>query len=94
MQVITGTGKLCDAEGKEVIAIVDYQVWEKPQTEYALGEWGGEFTMDRVIWPSGEYVIELEDGRKGTCLIDLEQSVHRGCPIIYRYGLEGRGVLT
>ena len=94
MQVIVGTGKLYDADGKQVIAVVNYQIREKPQTERALGEWGGEFVIDRIIWPSGEYIIELEDGRKGICLIDLEQSVHQGCPIIYRYGLEGSGALT
>ncbi len=91
MQVINGTGKLYD-DGKQVIGIVSYQIWEKPQIGYTLGEWGGEFTIDRIIWPSGEYIIELEDGRKGTCLIDIEQSV-TGCPVIYRYSLKGSGTL-
>ena len=94
MQVVNGRGRLYDADGEQVIANVNYQIWEKPQMEHTPGEWRGEFTVDRVIWPSGEYIIELEDGRKGTCLIDVEQSVHDGCPILYRYGLKGNGALT
>ena len=93
MQVINGTGKLYDAEGKKVIAIVSHQIWKKPQTEHALGEWGGDVTIDRIIWPSGEYILELEDGRKGTCRIDIEQQSVTGCPVIYRYGLKGSGAL-
>lgn len=88
MKFLTGSGKLSDGDGKGVIAAIDYRIWEKS------GEWGGEFTMDRIIWPAGEYIIEMEDGRRGTCVIDLEQTVHNGCPIIYRYGLEGRGILS
>ena len=88
IQVIDGTGKLYEAGGNEAVAIVNYRIWEKPE------EWGGEFTVSHVIWPSGDYVIELENGRRGTCLIDIEQSVREGCPITYRYGLRGNGTLT
>ena len=93
MQAIIGTGKLYDGDGEQVIAIVTHKIWEKPHGENSSGEWGGEFTIDRIIWPSGGYIIELEDGRKGTCLIDIEQSV-TGCPVIYRYSLKGCGALT
>jgi len=93
MQIINGTGKLYEADGKQPIALINYRIWEKPQTDHALGEWGGEFTIDRIIWPSGEYIIELENGRKGTCLIDIEQSI-TGCPTIYRYSVKGCSELT
>lgn len=93
MQVISGTGKLYNAGGKEVIAVVSHQVWEKPITGNAPGEWGGEFLVDRVIWPSGEYIIELENGRRGTCTIDIEQEIN-DCPVNYRYGVKGSGALT
>jgi len=92
-QAIYGTGKLYDADGKQVIAIVTHKIWEKPQREDTLEEWGGEVTIDHIIWPSGEYIIELENGRKGTCLIDIEQSI-TGCPTIYRYSVKGCSELT
>lgn len=91
-QVIIGTGKLYDGDGK-VIAIVTHKIWEKSQRNVTLAEWGGEIAIDHIIWPSGEYVIELENGQKGACLIDIEQSI-TGCPTIYRYSLKGCGALT
>ena len=92
MQVINGIGKLYDADGTEVIAIISHQVWEKPGAN-DNSEWGGEFLIDRVIWPSGEYVIELENGRRGTCTIDIEQEID-DCPVNYRYGIKATGNLT
>ena len=87
-QVIIGSGKLYDGDGRQVVALVTHKIWENPQTEDTLGEWGGEIAIDRIIWPSGEYIIELENGRKGTCIIDIDQWT-AGCPTIYRYSLKG-----
>ena len=87
-QVIIGSGKLYDGGGRQVVALVTHKIWENHQTEDTLGEWGGEIAIDRVIWPSGEYIIELENGRKGTCIIDIDQWTS-GCPTIYRYSLIG-----
>ena len=93
MQPITGTGSLYDSEGKQVIGIISHQVWEKPEGGNNRGEWGGEFLIDRVIWPSGEYIIELENGQRGSCVIDIEQEVN-GCPVNYRYSVKGSGNLS
>ena len=93
IEAMCGTGKLYEAGSEQVVALVNYWIWEKPRNENGSGQWGGELTVDRVIWPSGEYIIELDDGRKGSCHIDIEQSV-AGCPVNYRYGLKANGELT
>ena len=93
MQPITGTGKLYDGEGKQVIGIVSHRVWEKLDGDNSRGEWGGELLIDRVIWPSGKYIIELENGSRGSCIIDIEQEID-GCPVNYRYSVKGSGTLN
>ena len=93
MQPITGTGKLYDGEGKQEIGIISHQVWEKPGPGNERREWGGELLIDRVIWPSGKYIIELENGRRGSCVIDIEQEID-GCPVNYRYTVKGNGTLS
>ena len=90
VQVITGTGKLYDADGKQVIATVDYQIWEKPQTEYTLGEWWGNFILDRVIDIKGTNTIELEDGRRGEIVI-TNIKIQPGVPKHYQF--QGSGSL-
>jgi len=93
MQAITGIGKLYDGEGKRVIGIISHKVWEKLEGGNNRGEWGGDFLIDRVIWPSGEHIIELENGQRGSCVIDIEQEVN-GCPVNYRYTVKGNGSLS
>ena len=89
-----GTGKLYDAEGKQVIATVNYQIWQKPQTEYTFEEWGGDFTVDHVIWPLGEYLIELEDGHKHKVIItSIGNTLLQSGQTIYNYPFQGSGSL-
>jgi len=90
-QLIRGTGNIYDAEGKQVIEIVNYQVWEKPQTEYTLGEWWGSFipeTEHRFV--QGEYILELQDKRKGKIII-THIKAQSGAPNYYQF--QGSGPL-
>ena len=92
MQVINGTGKLYDADGKQVIATVTYQLSEKPQTEYTLGEWWGNFTPeDGHLSLKGEFILELEDGRKGRIIITNIRA-QPGIPNHHQF--QGSGSLT
>ena len=70
METISGTGKLCDTNQKQVIATVDYTIWLNPPTESTLGEWHGRFVLegDNVV-SLGEYILILQDNRKGKILI-------------------------
>ena len=93
MQVIIGTGKLYGVDGQH-IADITYELQEEPATEYTKERWRGEFTADHDIDTHGKYIIELEDGRKGTCFIKLDIQLVPGLPTVYRYSLQGSGILT
>jgi len=88
-QVIKGKGNLYNAAGELVATSINYEVWRVAQTEDSPEEWGGNFTIDRIIWPFGEFIIELKDGRRGRCLVTVEESLHPDYPTLYHYGLEG-----
>jgi len=70
MKTINGTGKLCDTDQKQVIATMDYTIWLNPPTKSTFGEWHGSFVLkaNNVVSLS-EYIIELQDKRKGKILI-------------------------
>jgi len=94
MLVISGIGKLYDADGKQFVATINYQIWEKPQTEHTLGEWEGEFTVDHVIWPLGEHILELEDGRRRkVILVGIGNTFLQSGQTIYNYPFQGSGPL-
>ena len=93
-QFISGTGKLYDAGGKQIINIVKYQIWERFQTEHTFGEWWGELVVGNIIWPLGEYVIELEDGRRGKIIItSIGNTFLQSGQTIYNYPFQGSGLL-
>jgi hypothetical protein len=91
--ILRGAGSLRASDDKGFVAAITYQLWEKPRTEATPGEWWGNFTLDHII-DSGEYIIELEDGRKGTCSIRANISRVRGLGNIYRYNFQGSGLLA
>jgi len=70
METISGTGKLCDTNQKQVIATVDYTIWLNPSTKFTLGEWHGSFVLEvNNVVSQGEYILILQDNRKGKILI-------------------------
>lgn len=93
VQVTNGTGKLYDAKGKEVIATVDYTIWHNPSTKSTLGEWHGDFIPEDehlFIQGEGEYVIELQDKRKGKIIV-TNIEIQPGVPTHYQF--QGSGSL-
>ena len=91
--ILRGTGNLRASNDENFVAAITYQLWERPPTENTLGEWWGNFALDHII-DSGEYIIELEDGRKGTCSIRANIQRVRGLGNIYRYNCQGSGLLA
>ena len=90
--ILRGKGSLRTRDDKELVADVVYHVSEKPETEHTERKWWGGFTFDRLIAPS-KYIIELEDGRKGTCSLRVNMQAGRGLITIYRYSFQGSGSL-
>jgi hypothetical protein len=91
--ILRGKGSLRTPDDKELVADIIYHISESPETEHTKRKWWGGFTFDRLIAPR-EYIIELEDGRKGTCFLRVNMQAGRGLITIYRYSLQGSGSLV
>ena len=91
--ILRGAGSLRAAGDEKFVANITYLLWENPETESNNIGWWGNFTLDHIIG-SGEYIIELEDGRKGTCSIRANIQRVRGLGNIYRYNCQGSGLLA
>ena len=94
LPIIGGKGKLYDASNRELVTEINYQMREKPSGEGAPGEWWGGFILEEVI-EQGDYLIELEDGRKGTCTVSLMMNwMQCALPDVYNYAFKGISLLT
>ena len=92
MRVSNGKGKLYDTDGRQVIATVAYQIWREPATEHSEEQW---WALEHTIGEQGKYMIELQDGRRGTCFIEVRKAQWvPGLLTFYRYSLKGIGALT
>ena len=89
--ILRGTGSIRTSDDKELVAAIIYQLWEKPETS-TRERWWGSFTLDHLIG-SGEYIIELEDGRKGICYISGRMQWMRGLATVYPHSFQGSGSL-
>ena len=84
-------GKLYDADGEQFVGDVNYRLHNASPTN-----WWGELTLVEYsrISDGGDYIIELEDKRKGRCY--LKKRVNRavsGVPPRYVYHFAGVGKL-
>ena len=84
-------GKLYKLGSEEFIAGIDYQLYNKSETN-----WSGELVLTEYkrLNDNDRYVIELEDGRRGRCF--LRKRVNRavsGTPPLYHYHFKGCGRL-
>ena len=81
------TGKLYKADGEEFLVEVNYQLLNSSATD-----WWGELvpTEYRRMADGDGYILELEDGRRGRCV--LRKRVNRavgGPPPLYHYQFRG-----
>ena len=94
--VTRGRGKLYEIYSEELVSEVNYQIHEELTTEGKLEKWWGELTLvDNIRIQDGDkYVIELEDKRKGRCL--LRRRVNKAVisvPPRYFYWVQSAGPL-
>ena len=90
-----GIGKLYDTESQQPIGDVKYQITEFDKTRYTPNKWWGEFSTKREIKRPGKYIIELEDTRKGECVVTANTEAPKGSrsQFHYYYHFNGRGKL-
>ncbi len=88
-----GLGLLYGKEIDKPITKVNYQLIETDPTKYTRKKWWGEFSTSKEIKRAGNYVIELEDGRKGECVIFTNHELKQGRGSQYFYHFNGRSAL-
>jgi hypothetical protein len=92
MQTVRGRGKIYDAEGT-FLSEVDYEIHYRNSVQNSGREWRGEITPDNGIMPSGNHIIELEDGRRGPCTIGINTYSSFGL-VVDSFDVEGTGPLA
>jgi hypothetical protein len=88
-----GIGRIFETESDDPVAEVKYQLIETDSTKYTRKKWWGEFSTKREIKRLGKYVIQVEDGRKGECVINTNTEGKRRIVSQYYYRFNGRGAL-
>ena len=92
MQILRGKGRIYDSN-KNYIDEVTYDIYHQSPTESTVGKWWGEVTPNKGIILAGNYIIELDDGRKGPCILNIKTTSSFEL-VIDTYNLEGNGPLT
>ena len=88
-----GIGALFDKDSELNICKVDYQLMETEATKYTQKRWWGEFKCTKKLDKSGTFRIELEDGRKGDCVVWNESDSVQNKAAFFSYHFNGRGKL-
>ena len=88
-----GTGALFDKDSELHICKVDYQLMETEATKYTQKRWWGEFKCTKQLDKSGTFRIELEDGRKGNCVVWSDSESSQKNATFFSYHFNGRGKL-
>jgi hypothetical protein len=91
MQVFRGKGKIYDSS-EHFVDEVTYEIHLK-SNDSAGAVWWGEITPQKDIMPVGNYIIELEDGRRGPCVTRMNTYSSFGL-VVDSFNLEGTGPLT
>ena len=89
----SGFGRIYDKEAGKIIDEVRYQLVETDQTKYTKKKWWGEFSTKQKIDRPGNYIIEVDDGRKGECIVSTNADGRKGLVSLYHYRFYGRGKL-
>ena len=91
-QVLRGKGKLYDSSNN-YIDEVTYDIYHKSTTESAGPEWRGEITPDNGVMPAGNYIIELDDGRRGPCIVKIKTTSSFDL-VVDSFDIEGTGSIS
>ena len=91
MQILRGKGKIYDIN-ENYIDEVTYDIYNRSSSGASGAEWRGEITPSNGIMPVGNHIIELDDGRRGPCIISIKTTSSFGL-VIDSYNVEGTGPL-
>ena len=88
----SGVGYLFEKNMGKNIAEIKYRLVETDPTKYTSKKWWGELSTTSKIGQTGDYRIELEDGRKGDCIITVNTEQKDRRQLFYNFF--GRGKLS
>ena len=88
----SGKGKLFLKDTEKALASIQYQLQETNPTQYTSTKWWGDFTSIIDFRAVGEFIIELEDGRRGSCDVLRTTPANRRL-VKYQYSFNGHGPL-
>ena len=91
MEVFRGKGKIYDSS-ENLIDEVTYEIHIK-SNKPAGAEWWGEITPQKDIMPVGNYILEMEDGRRGSCVTQMNTYSSFGL-VVDSFNLQGIGPFT
>ena len=86
-----GIGRLFDKGQEEAIVEIKYQLMETDATKYTVKKWWGEFSCGQRLEQPKDYRMELEDGRKGDCIVSGNIPSQRRIAAQHYYSFFGRG---
>lgn len=67
-KILRGRGKLYNYEGARVLINISYEIQERSEWSGTKMGWTGQCTTESAIKP-GKCVIQLQDGRRGICMV-------------------------
>jgi len=88
----SGQGKLFLKDTEKPLAVISYQLQETNPTQYTSMKWWGDFISVTELRLVGEFVIELDDGRRGSCDVLRTTPPNRRL-VKYQYSFNGHGPL-
>jgi hypothetical protein len=92
MRNFRGKGKIYDSKMTYLSEVV-YDIYDKYPAGNSGAKWRGEITPDNGIMPMGNHIIELDDGRRGPCIIKINTYSSFGL-VVDSFDVEGTGPLV
>lgn len=92
MRNFRGKGEIYDSKMTYLSEVV-YDIYDKSPAGDSGADWRGEITPDNGIMPMGSHIMELDDGRRGTCTIKINTYSSFGL-VVDSFEVEGTGPLT
>ena len=87
----SGIGRLFDKGQEEAIIEIKYQLMETDATKYMGKKWWGDFSCGQRLERPKDYRMELEDGRKGDCMVSSNMPPNQRMTAQHYYSFFGRG---
>jgi hypothetical protein len=92
MQTLRGKGKIYDTDGS-FLSEAEYEIYYRTTAKETWPEWWGEIIPNDGIIPAGSHILELEDGRRGLCIVSIKTTSSFGL-VVDSFHVESASPLT